>query len=115
MNKIKRSEFLIKPFLKRNNYRAIFQLIITIVPIIFLWLIVSKIIYSSLPQITIGLLLIPILFLLTLLSLRTFSLMHDCGHNSLFEKRYLNNLFGFFLGLLNGIPHKPWSNDHAFL
>ena len=30
MNKIKRSEFLIKPFLKRNNYRAIFQLIITL-------------------------------------------------------------------------------------
>ena len=44
---------------------------------------------------------------------RTFSLMHDCGHNSLFEKRYLNNFFGFFW-LLNGIPHKPWANDHAF-
>ena len=40
--------------------------------------------------------------------------MHDCGHNSLFEKRELNNLFGFFLGVLNGIPQKPWSNDHAF-
>ena len=114
MNKLKRSDFLIKPFLKRNNYRASYQLIITIIPIISLWLIVSKIVYSPLLLITKGLLLIPILFLLTLFSSRTFSLMHDCGHNSLFEKRSLNNLFGFFLGLLNGIPHKPWAKDHAF-
>ena len=114
MNRIKRSDFLIKPFLKRNNYRASYQLIITIIPIVSLWLVVSKIVYSPLLEITKGLLLIPILFLLTLLSSRTFSLMHDCGHNSLFEKRYLNNLFGFLLGLLNGIPHKPWANDHAF-
>ena len=114
MNQIKRSDFLIKPFLKRNNYRASYQLITTIIPIISLWLIVFKIVYSPFFQITKGLILIPVLFLLTLLSSRTFSLMHDCGHNSLFEKRYLNNLFGFFLGLLNGIPHKPWANDHAF-
>ena len=114
MYKIKRSDFLIKPFLKRNNYRALYQLIITVVPIISLWLIVSEIVYSPLFQITKILLLLPILFLLTLLSSRTFSLMHDCGHNSLFEKRSLNNFFGFFLGLLNGIPHKPWANDHAF-
>ena len=114
MNKIKRSDFLIKPFLKRNNYRAFFQLFITILPIISLWLIVSKIVFTPLSPITKGVLLIPTLILLTLLSSRTFSLMHDCGHNSLFEKRSLNNFFGFFLGLLNGIPHKPWANDHAF-
>ena len=114
MNKLNRSDFLIKPFLKRNNFRASYQLITTVIPIISLWLIVSKIIYSPISQITKGLFLIPILFLLTLLSSRTFSLMHDCGHNSLFEKRSFNNLFGFFLGLLNGIPHKPWANDHAY-
>ncbi len=114
MEKIKRSDFKIKPFLKRNNYRAIYQLIITFIPIVSLWLIVAKILNSPLPQIIKGFLLIPILFLLTLLSSRTFSLMHDCGHNSLFENRYLNKLFGFFLGLLNGIPYKPWANDHAF-
>ena len=114
MSKIKRSDFLIKPFLKRNNFKATYQLIVTIVPIISLWIIVYKIIYSPLLEIEKGLLLIPILILLTLFSSRTFSLMHDCGHNSLFEKHYLNNLFGFFLGLLNGIPYKPWANDHAF-
>ena len=114
MSKIKRSDFLIKPFLKRSNYKASFQLVVTLIPIISLWLIVSKIIYYPFSQVTKCLFLIPIFFLLTLLSSRSFSLMHDCGHNSLFDKRYLNNFFGFFLGLLNGIPHKPWANDHSF-
>ena len=114
MSQIKRNEFLIKPFLKRNNFRASYQIIITIIPIISLWLIVYKLINSDLLSLTKGFLLIPIVFLLTLLSSRTFSLMHDCGHNSLFEDRRLNNFFGFFLGVLNGIPQKPWSNDHAF-
>tara|TARA_Y100001970_G_C14238845_1_gene863620 strand:+ start:158 stop:1264 length:1107 start_codon:yes stop_codon:yes gene_type:complete len=114
MKQIKRNEFLIKPFLKRNNIRALYQIISTIIPIIFLWLIVYQIINFPILQLTKCFLLTPILFLLTLLSSRTFSLMHDCGHNSLFEKRTLNNVFGFFLGVLNGIPQKPWAIDHAF-
>ena len=40
--------------------------------------------------------------------------MHDCGHNSLFKTRRLNRFFGFLLGLINGIPQKSWSIDHAF-
>jgi len=114
MKKIKRKDFLIKPFLKRNNFRAYYQIISTVIPIIFFWLIVFQIINSSLFLLIKFFLLIPIICFLTLLSSRTFSLMHDCGHNSLFETRFLNNLFGFFLGALNGIPQKPWSVDHAF-
>ena len=114
MNQIKRTDFIIRPFLKRSNFRALYQIISTLSPIIFLWWFVSKIISSPLLLITKFFFLIPILVLLTLLSSRTFSLMHDCGHNSLFEKSSLNNIFGFLLGLINGIPQKPWSNDHAF-
>ena len=114
MTTIQRKDFLIKPFLKRSNFKAFYQILSTLIPISSLWLIVSIIIKSSLEQNVKGLFLMPIMLLLTLLSSRTFSLMHDCGHNSLFEKRSLNNLFGFILGLLNGIPQKPWSNDHAF-
>ena len=40
--------------------------------------------------------------------------MHDCDHNSLFTKRKLNRFFGFLLDLINGIPQKSWSIDHAF-
>ena len=114
MHKLKRSDFLIRPFLKRNNLKAFYQIISTIIPIISLWVIVYQIInYPFLILIKVAFL-IPILCLLTLLSSRTFSLMHDCGHNSLFTNRKLNNFFGFLLGLANGIPQKSWSIDHAF-
>ena len=114
MLKVNRNDFLIKPFLKRNNFRAFYQIISTIIPIIFIWLIVYQIIIHSFSLLTKGFLLIPIICLLTLFSSRTFSLMHDCGHNSLFTKRKLNRFFGFLLGLVNGIPQKSWSIDHAF-
>tara|TARA_B000000609_G_scaffold24703_1_gene15996 strand:+ start:791 stop:1897 length:1107 start_codon:yes stop_codon:yes gene_type:complete len=114
MKKVKRSDFLIKPFLKRNNFRAFYQIFSTIIPIFILWLIVYQITNSSLSLLIKGTFLIPIICLLTLFSSRTFSLMHDCGHNSLFTKRKLNRFFGFLLGLVNGIPQKSWSIDHAF-
>jgi len=44
MLKVKRGDFLIKQFLKRNNVRASYQIISTIFPIISIWLIVHQII-----------------------------------------------------------------------
>ena len=114
MLKISRKDFFIKPFLKRNNFRAFYQIFSTIIPIICIWLIVHQIINYPFTLIIKGFFLIPIIFLLTLFSSRTFSLMHDCGHNSLFAKRKFNRFFGFLLGLVNGIPQKSWSIDHAF-
>jgi len=114
MLKVKRRDFLIKPFLKRNDFRAFYQIISTIIPIICFWFFVYLIINHPFSLLIKGLLLIPIICILTLFSSRTFSLMHDCGHNSLFTKRKLNRFFGFLLGLANGIPQKSWSIDHAF-
>ena len=114
MIQLKRNDFLIKPFLKRDNFKATFQIFSTLTPIFFLWITVSQIRSSELLPITKACFFAPIIILLTLLSSRTFSLMHDCGHNSLFDRRSLNNLFGFLLGVMNGIPQKPWSNDHSF-
>ena len=114
MLKVNRNDFLIKPFLKRNNIRASYQIASTIFPIISIWLIVYQIINQPFSLLIKGFLLFPIIFFLTLFSSRTFSLMHDCGHNSLFTKRKLNRFFGFLLGLVNGIPQKSWSIDHSF-
>ncbi len=114
MIELKRSDFLIKPFLKRNNIRALYQIFSTLIPIISIWFVVYQIVNHTFLLLIKVLLLIPIICLLTLFSSRTFSLMHDCGHNSLFTKRKLNRLFGFLLGLVNGIPQKSWSIDHAF-
>ncbi len=114
MVEVKRSDFLIKPFLKRNNFRAFYQIFTTLIPIISIWLVIYQIINHPFLLVIKIFLLIPIICLLTLFSSRTFSLMHDCGHNSLFTQSKLNRLFGFLLGLVNGIPQKSWSIDHAF-
>ncbi|WP_255023077.1 fatty acid desaturase [Cyanobium sp. T1G-Tous] len=58
--------------------------------------------------------LLPVLLLLVLFSARSFALMHDCGHESLFKTRWLNRPVGFLLGCLNAIPQHPWSRGHAF-
>lgn len=61
-----------------------------------------------------SLLIFPVLVLLVLFSARSFSLMHDCGHGSLFRSKPLNRFFGFVLGIVNAIPQHPWSRGHAF-
>ena len=44
MIELKRSNFLIKPFLKRNNIRALYQIFSTLIPIISIWFVVYQIV-----------------------------------------------------------------------
>ena len=111
---IKRSDFKLAPFLKRSNLRGFWQVLTTLIPITASWILISLINESSTSTNLKILKIAPILALLTLLSLRAFSLMHDCGHGSLFRSRWLNRVMGFLLGSLNAIPQYPWSRDHAF-
>jgi len=111
---IKRSDFTLAPFLKRSNARAFWQVLTTVIPIALLWILIEFVEKQSSSTFLKALEVFPILALLTLLSLRAFSLMHDCGHGSLFRSRWLNRVTGFLLGSLNAIPQYPWSRDHAF-
>ena len=111
---MRRSDFTISSFLKRSNARATWQLLTTLLPIAGLWCLIGRIDQASLSVVSKIFALLPVLGLLALLSSRAFSLMHDCGHGSLFRWRWLNHLVGFSLGVLNAIPQHPWSLDHAF-
>ena len=113
-NGMKRVDFSIVPYLRRSNLKASYQILITIFPVALLWLLVAKIDQTSLNTLIKGCALMPVLVLLALFSTRAFSLMHDCGHDSLFKSRSLNRSLGFLLGVLNSIPQHPWSRDHAF-
>lgn len=44
---------------------------------------------------------------------RTFIIMHDCGHGSFFESRRANELVGFVTGALTLTPYTQWAKDHA--
>ncbi len=104
----KKSDFVLTPYIQSSNLRATYQILNTVVPYVILWILAIKAGSISLW------LLIPIIPLLTLFSLRCFSLMHDCGHYSLFRSKRMNRIMGFLLGVINAMPQYGWSRDHAY-
>jgi omega-6 fatty acid desaturase (delta-12 desaturase) len=86
----------------------------TLTPVAILWGLVAWIGHSDGSRPLVLASLLPVLALLVLFSARTFSLMHDCGHNALFRSRWLNRLLGFVFGVINAIPQHPWSRGHAY-
>lgn len=105
---VKKSEFVLTPYMKSDDWRATYQILNTIVPYVLLWFLAVKaasISFWLLP---------PIMVLITLFSVRCFALMHDCGHYSLFSSKRVNRVIGFVLGVINAIPQYPWSRGHAY-
>jgi acyl-lipid omega-6 desaturase (Delta-12 desaturase) len=107
-NVIKKSDFVLTPYMKSNDFRATCQILNTLIPYVFLWFLAYRAAAISLWLIP------PIVILMTLFSARCFSLMHDCGHYSLFNSKKINRLVGFILGVINAIPQYPWSRGHAY-
>lgn len=54
------------------------------------------------------------MLLIILFTLRVFTLMHECGHGSLFRTHWLNRAFGFLLGVIAGMPQYVWSRHHNY-
>jgi omega-6 fatty acid desaturase (delta-12 desaturase) len=44
---------------------------------------------------------------------RTFIIMHDCGHGSFLPSQRWNNLVGYITGLLTFTPYSEWRHEHA--
>ncbi|MBL8985650.1 MAG: fatty acid desaturase [Gemmatimonadetes bacterium] len=85
---------------------AIIQLATTLLPLAALfWLM-----YRLLDQYLLVLLLaVPAAGLLV----RTFIIMHDCGHGSFFKSRRANEIVGWVTGVLTLTPFAQWRKDHA--
>jgi acyl-lipid omega-6 desaturase (Delta-12 desaturase) len=108
MNTIKKSNFSLNSYMKSNNILAIYQIINTVVSYVFLWFLAARLASISFWVLP------PLIVLMILFSVRCFSLMHDCGHYSLFSSKRANRIVGFFLGVINAIPQYGWSRDHAY-
>ena len=105
---VTKSDFVLAPYMQSSDRRAIYQILTTVVPYIGLWILAVKAASISLW------LLPPVVGLMVLFLLRCFSLMHDCGHYSLFRSKRANRVVGFMLGVINAIPQYAWSRDHAY-
>jgi omega-6 fatty acid desaturase (delta-12 desaturase) len=105
---IKKSDFVLSPYMKSNNLWGTYQILNTVIPYLLLWILAVKVAAISIW------LLPPIMVLMILFSVRCFSLMHDCGHYSLFSSKKVNRVVGFMFGVINAIPQYPWSRGHAY-
>ena len=105
---IKKSDFVLTPYMKSNDIWATYQVLNTVVPYILLWVLAVKVAPISIWFLP------PIIVLMALFSVRCFSLMHDCGHYSLFSSKKVNRCVGFVLGVINAIPPYAWARDHAY-
>jgi omega-6 fatty acid desaturase (delta-12 desaturase) len=47
------------------------------------------------------------------LTIRTFIIMHDCGHGSFLPSKTWNNAIGWVTGILTTTPYSHWRREHA--
>ena len=93
---------------KSDDLKGLTQVVTTLVPFALLWWAAVRCAAVS-PALTAIPMLLIILFLV-----RTFGLMHECGHGSLFRSRWLNRAVGFLLGVVTGMPQYVWANHHNY-
>lgn len=96
------------PYTQKSNRIGAWQIFITIVPFILLWMGYAH--YVKISRYFI----IPFSILVCLFILRSFVLMHDCGHGALFESKRANQIMGFVLGVITGMPQFVWSKNHNY-
>jgi omega-6 fatty acid desaturase (delta-12 desaturase) len=99
---------MIGRYAKSDDIKGLTQLFTTLVPFALLWWAAVWSARAS-PWLT------PIPSLLIILfTVRTFGLMHDCGHGSLFRSPWLNRAAGFLLGVVSGMPQYVWAQHHNY-
>ena len=87
--------------------RAVFQLVNTLVPLAaMLYLMYSSLAWSY--WLTLALAVPTAGFLV-----RTFIIMHDCGHGSFLPSQRWNNIVGWVTGVLTATPYSEWRHEHA--
>ncbi len=99
---------MIGRYAKSEDIRGLLQVLTTLVPFALLWWAALRLMSVSA---WLGLVPVP---LIVLLLVRTFGLMHECGHGSLFRSCWLNRLVGFLLGVVAGMPQYVWSQHHNY-
>jgi len=99
---------MIGRYTKANNVKGLTQLLTTFGPILLLW---WGAIAGAEVSLWVTAATVP---LLSLFTLRAFTLMHECGHRSLFRSGKLNRAAGFLLGVVCGMPQFVWSQHHDY-
>lgn len=98
---------MIRKYQHPNPKKASIQIVNSFLPFLVLWILM----YASLSWsylITLSLAVVNAFFLV-----RIFIIQHDCGHQSFFKSKRLNNAIGFISSFFSSIPYKYWSRTHS--
>jgi omega-6 fatty acid desaturase (delta-12 desaturase) len=98
---------IVRKYQKPSMWRALWQIVDTLVPIGGLWYLM----YLSLP--VSWWLVVPLAALMGALLVRAFIIFHDCGHGSFFKSPAANDTVGFLTGILTFTPYYHWRWEHA--
>lgn len=99
---------LVREYSRANDREGFQHVLVTVLPLALAWAIAVWSLHVSLWITAAATLAI------TVLMIRVFSLMHDCGHGSLFRSQWLNRTIGFLFGVAAGMPQYVWSQNHHF-
>lgn len=98
----------LQPYTRSDDNRSIFEFIVTVIPLIALWVISYQLLIRGLWFV------LPVTLLPAgLFMVRLFILQHDCGHGSLFSSRNANKWLGRILGVFTMTPYEYWRRLHA--
>jgi omega-6 fatty acid desaturase (delta-12 desaturase) len=98
---------IVAKYQKPSTWRALWQIIDTLVPFALLWYLM----YLCLP--VSRWLMVPLAMLAGAFLVRIFIIFHDCGHGSFFKSSAANDLVGFLSGILTFTPFYHWRWEHA--
>lgn len=98
---------VVSRYSQTDLWKATWQMVSTFVPMAVLFYLMYR--SLALPYVVTLLLAIPTAGLLV----RTFIIMHDCGHGSFFKSRRANEIVGWITGVMTLTPFAQWRKDHA--
>jgi omega-6 fatty acid desaturase (delta-12 desaturase) len=99
---------IIRRHAQSDNVKGLMQVLTTLASLALVWWVTVLSIGVSYG------LTVSFVLVISLFSLRVFTLMHECGHGSLFRTHRLNRVFGFLLGVVSGMPQYVWSRHHNY-
>jgi omega-6 fatty acid desaturase (delta-12 desaturase) len=92
---------------KPSTWRALWQIIDSIVPYVLLWYLMYWSLSIS------WWLTLPLAVLASGFLIRIFIIFHDCGHGSFFKSQLANDTVGFIAGVITFTPYYHWRWEHA--
>ncbi|MAF79185.1 MAG: fatty acid desaturase [Halobacteriovoraceae bacterium] len=98
---------IVKPYSKPVEWKSWWQVANTLIPLGLTLVMAYKMLsVSYLASFAFS-------FLASLFIVRTFIIMHDCGHGSFFKSKKKRDFVGTLTGIICSTPYKQWTREHA--